>query len=317
MKTKALSLILFFLFFSISKAQNLKKGDYFETIGGLKISYSIRGKGPIMIAGHLNSGKIGYQTTLKRLEDKFTMVYYDPRGTGKSQTPNSLDGYKQDSVVYEIENLRKHLNADKIWIFGHSDQSAIALEFALKYPKNVEGLILTGTSYVSTQEESIRRRRTSEAKRVKESKWFAQVIKDWDYMNEHKTKTDPTGKDISEAPVKWWCYDEKSFQKVIPVVRQIAAAGRRKPINGKFPAETENDRLQYLNFQEKFPSIKVKTLIVNGIYDTNNPPEFAERLQKALPKSALLLIDKAGHFPWIENPEETFKGIEKWLNKNL
>ncbi|MCG2611684.1 alpha/beta hydrolase [Flavobacterium sp. SM15] len=317
MKIRILNIILFVLFFSFSNGQNLKNGDYFENIGGLKINYSIRGKGPVMIVGHLNSGKIGYQATLKPLEDHFTMVYYDPRGTGKSQMPNKLEDYKQDSIVSEIEYLRRHLNINKIWIFGHSDQSAVALEYALKYPNNTAGLLLIGTSFVGTQKESMQRRKNSETKRTKESEWFKQVIKDWDYMIEHKTNKNELGKDISESPIKWWCYNEESSQRVIQIVRLISAAGRRKPINNVFPIETEKDRLHYLNNQKKFPSLKVKTLIINGKYDTNNPPEFAKQLQVSLPYSTLILIDKAGHFPWIENSDFTFKEIKKWLSKNL
>ncbi len=266
-----------------------------------------------MIAGHLSSGKIGYELTLKPLEKYFTMVYYEPRGTGKSEVPNTIEEYNQEFIVEEIEHLRKKLNAEKIWIFGHSDQSAVALEYALKFPGQTSGLILTGTSFVGTQQESHERREESENKREKESPWFAQVIKDWDYMIEHKTPTDKNGKDLSDAPIKWWCYNEESSQKVIPVVKEITNTGRRKPINGKFPIETEAERQKYLDYQKQFPTITTNILIINGKYDTNNPPDYVEELHNVLPDSKLVLIDKAGHFPWIENSDQTFQEIETWI----
>ena len=68
--------------------------------------------------------------------------------------------------------------------------------------------------------------------------------------------------------------------------------------------------------QKQFSKIKTKTLIINGKYDTNNTPKYAEKLSHILPNSKLVLIDKAGHFPWIENSDETFKQINIWLNKN-
>lgn len=151
-------MIIFLLLFSLNKignSQSLKNGSYLETIGNLKIHYTIRGQGPILIVGHLSSGMKGYELTLQPLEAYFTMVYYDPRGTGKSDTPTTLLGYQQDSIVAEIEALRLHLNVDKIFLFGHSDQSAISLIYALQYPEHTAGLILTGTSYVGTQEATI------------------------------------------------------------------------------------------------------------------------------------------------------------------
>ena len=113
--------------------------------------------------------------------------------------------------------LREKLGVKKIWLFGHSDQSAIALQYAVEYPKNISGIILSGTSYVGSQNESIERRKTSENKRIKESKWFAKVIEDWDYMIENNTTFDKNGNDISTARTKWWTYDEETAQKVIPI----------------------------------------------------------------------------------------------------
>lgn len=303
--------ISLFLISVTLSCQNINNGSYYEKIGSLKLNYTIRGKGPIMIVGHLSSGKIGYELTLKPLEDHFTMVYYEPRGTGKSETPKTIEEYNQGYIVEEIENLRKKLQADKIWIFGHSDQSAVALEYALKYPNNTSGLIVTGTSIIGTQQESVDRRKEFENQRAEESEWFAQVIANWDYMEQNKTDKDPKGNDISASPIKWWCFNEESSQKVIPVVKEISKVERRKSIDNKSYYETPEERQKYLEQQKNFGHIQTKTLIING----KNAPKYAEELHKALPNSKLVLIERAGHFPWIENADETFHEIEKWLNQ--
>ena len=253
--------------------------------------------------------------TLKPLEEKFTMVYYDSRGTGKSETPKKIEDYAPANSVKEIELLREKLGAKKIWLFGHSDQSAIALQYAVEYPNNVSGIILSGTSYTGSQNESIERRRISENKRIKESTWFAKVIEDWDYMIENNTTFDKNGNDISTARTKWWTYDEETAQKVIPIVKEITKVGRRKPIGNNYYQETPEERQKYLEFQKKFKDLKTKILIINGKYDTNNLPEFATELHFRLQNSKLVFIDKAGHFPWIEQSEQSFTEIKKWLRE--
>lgn len=316
MKSKLLNLILIiFLSATLVNCQDRKQENYFEQIGNLKLNYSVRGNGPVMIAGHSYSGKTGYELTLKPLEKYFTMVYYEPRGTGRSEAPKTIEEYSQEYIVDEIEDLRKHLKTDKIWIFGHSDQSAVALEYALKYPDHISGLIITGTSLIGTRKESVERRKEFENQRAEESAWFAQVLTDLDYMELNKTDQDQNGNDVSAAPIKWWCFDEESSQKVIPVVKEISKSGRRKPIENRNYHETPEERQRYLEIQENFSKIQAPILIVNGKSDTNNPPKFAEELHKALPNSTLVLIEKAGHFPWIENSEETFYQIDEWLNK--
>lgn len=314
LKFRYLNLIFFLLIPTTAIiGQNLKNGDYYKKIGNLNLNYTIHGTGPVMIAGHLSSGKIGYELSLKPLEKYFTMVYYNPRGTANSESPKTIEEYGNEYVVDEIENLRITLGVKNIWLFGHSDQSSVCLQYALKFPQNTAGMIISGTSLIGSQKETYARRKESEIKRMKKSPWFAQVVNDWDYMIKNKTETDQSGKDISKSPIKWWCYNEESSQKVIPIVDEVSKAGRRKPINNVFALETEIQRNEYLKQQKKFPEIKAKILIINGKYDTNNQPKYARQLHRVLPNSKLVLIDKSGHFPWIENETQTFAEIENWL----
>ena len=308
--------LLNIILISCSFNNNLKNGDFVSKIDSLDISYSIKGKGPVMFVGHPNSGKIGYELTLQPLEKHFATVYYNPRGTGNSEAPKNISDYRPEKNVEEIELLRKKIGVEKIWLFGHSDQSGIALEYALKYPENTEGLILIGTSFVGDIEESVARRKVSEQKRMAESAWFSQIIKDWDYMIEHKTNVGKNGRDLSEAPMKWWMYDEESYRKVLPFILKISEAGRRKPVNGNFYTETPEEREKYLKIQKSFNEIKAKTFIINGKYDTNNTPEFAEKLHQNLPNSEIVIVDKSGHFPWIENSSVFFEALDSWLKKN-
>ena len=307
------SITIFLLLISCTSKTKIKHGDFYEKIDGIFLNYTVKGNGPVMIVGHPNSGKIGYEMTLKPLEEKFTMVYYDSRGTGKSEAPQKLKEYNSDRLSEELDLLRKKVGVDKIWIFGHSDQSAVALQYAVEHPQNVSGLILSGTSFIGDMDETLQRKRDSENKRKWESEWFSQVVKDWDYMYEHKTETDERGRNLADAPLKWWAYDEESSQKVIPITKLITEAGRRKPVDGKFYAETPYLRQKYLDIQNNFKKLKVRTLIINGKFDTNNSPKFAAELQRNLPNSKLVLLDKSGHFPWIEQSEKTFEEIFKWL----
>jgi proline iminopeptidase len=313
LKYAVLTPIVIMSFCCAAYAQRIKNGDYFEKVGELRLYYCVRGNGPVMIVGHPTSGKIGYQLSLKLLEQFFTMVYYDPRGTGKSETPMKLESYEQEQLVFEMENLRCKLKQDKIWIFGHSDQSAIGLLYALHYPSHTAGLILSGTSLLGTQQESNERRKETENIRRSESHWFAEIVRQWDYMLLHHTATDSAGNDLSDVPLKWWCYNEESAQKVVAITKEVSKAGRRKPIDGQVYMETNADRQWYLDQQNRFPGIKTNILIINGKYDTNNPREYTRQLHDVLPNSQWVEIDSSGHFPWIENAHKTFEEVGKWL----
>lgn len=305
---------LLFFFCSCEAEKKLENGNFQTEIDGIKIDYTIKGEGPVMIVSHPSSGKIGYEMTLQPLEDLFTMVYYDPRGCGNSTAPDSIEGYKQAYFVAELEQFREKLGVDDVWLFGHSDQSAIALQYAVEYQENLSGMMLSGTSHIGTIQESNRRRSETEKKRIQESEWFEQVIKDWDYMIEHGTETDSLGRDLTFAPLRWWCYNEETSKKVIPISKATTKAGRRKPINNQIYPAVIPERQKYLDYQEKFQEIKTKILIINGKYDTNNQPKYAEELHELLEQSDLIMIENAGHFPWVEQPDETFGRIREWLD---
>ncbi|HEX9980931.1 MAG TPA: alpha/beta hydrolase [Flavobacterium sp.] len=310
--------IILLLIFSISPAiaQN-QEGEGFAIIDGVRINYSIKGNGPAMIVGHPTSGKVGYEISLQPLENRFTMIYYDPRGTGRSETPQTAQEYADERLVGEIEGLRNYFKIDKIWLFGHSDQSAIALQYALKFPNNVSGMVLSGTGYVGSYAEMLLHRQSFEQQRKQESDWFRQVVKDWDYMISKQTVIDSTGRDLSTAPVKWWCYSDETSQKVIPIAISVTAAGKRRIARDGSVLSAEDHTKQIADYvlkERQFSQINCHILIVNGKFDTNNPKEKVEKLHRILFRSKLLIIDKAGHFPWIEQQEAFYAETDKWLN---
>ena len=275
-----------------------------------------------MIVGHPTSGKIGYELTLQPLEEKFTMVYFDSRGTGKSEAPQYLENYGYEFLVEEIEHLRKHLNINEIWLFAHSDQSSIALQYAIDYPKNISGLILTGTSFVENSKIKEEKVKSFEKYRIEQSNWFREVINDWDYLhqNDYKVTKNKEGKDLTYTKLKWWCYNEETSQKVIPIYDEISKAGRQKePQIAATKQQQEINRNKIFErlyqYEKKYFLINTKILILNGKFDTNNPPELAKNLNKNLKNSTLIFVDEAGHFPWVEQPEKSFSEIFEWLKK--
>ena len=62
---KYFSITIFLLLISCTSNAKLKHGDFHEKIDGIFLNYTVKGNGPVMIVGHPNSGKIGYEMTLK------------------------------------------------------------------------------------------------------------------------------------------------------------------------------------------------------------------------------------------------------------
>lgn len=89
------------------------------------------------------------EDTFRYLENHFTLVYWEQRGTGKSfsnripKRSMHIDQFIADAAVV-IDSIAGYLNKDKVFIWGHSWGSGIAILFAREYPEKVHALVTTG-----------------------------------------------------------------------------------------------------------------------------------------------------------------------------
>jgi proline iminopeptidase len=97
----------------MNKTAQVRQGQFTAQINGLKLWYKVSGDGPVCIIpipGWGPSSEL-YFLNLTPLEEMFTMVYLDTRGTGRSQRPE-LNEYTMSSFVADIEGLRSHLGVE-------------------------------------------------------------------------------------------------------------------------------------------------------------------------------------------------------------
>ena len=69
------------------------------------------------------------------------------------------------------------------------------------------------------------------------------------------------------------------------------------------------------NLGDELNAIKHPTLLVWGNNDTITPPFVAREFNKLIPNSELHFIDKCGHAPMMEVPEEFNRILDKFLTK--
>lgn len=156
-----------------------------------------------------------------------------------------------------------------VHVLGNSLGGHIALLYALDSPDNVRSLILTGSSglFESGMGDGYPRRG------------------DYDYI---KRKTAETFYDPEVA-------SEELVDEVYNTVND-----RNKAIRIVLTAKSA---LQH-NLSEEIGKIKCRTLLVWGNQDTITPPFVGEKFHELLPNSELYFIDKCGHAPMMERPEE-------------
>ncbi len=93
--------------------------------------------------------------------------------------------------------------------------------------------------------------------------------------------------------------------------------------------ETVNDRSKAIktlyiarsaikhNMKNDLKDIEQPVLLIWGKQDSVTPPEVAEEFHELLPQSTLVWIDKCGHAPMMEHPNEFNQILYDWLQENV
>jgi proline iminopeptidase len=76
--------------------------------------------------------------------DRYRIVMFDQRGSGRSRPHASLEANTTWHLVADMERLRQHLAIERWLVFGGSWGSTLALAYAETHPKAVSELVLRG-----------------------------------------------------------------------------------------------------------------------------------------------------------------------------
>ncbi|PKP46294.1 MAG: hypothetical protein CVT95_07200, partial [Bacteroidetes bacterium HGW-Bacteroidetes-12] len=113
-------------------------------INGINHYFKIIGTGEPILVLHGGPGLFSDYliSSFEGLAEGYQFIFYDQRGSGKTDFPKDTASISIDNFVEDIEAIRKHLKIDKITLSGHSWGGLLALFYAKKYPDNLNKLIL-------------------------------------------------------------------------------------------------------------------------------------------------------------------------------
>ncbi len=114
---------------------------------GHQIYYAEYGNptGEAIVLFHGGPGSFGKpkQANLFDLE-KYRVIIFDQRGCGKSKAKDALSNNITSDTIADAERLREELNISSWFVCGGSWGSTLALVYAIKHPRLVKGLLLSG-----------------------------------------------------------------------------------------------------------------------------------------------------------------------------
>jgi proline iminopeptidase len=280
-------------------------GEHWAKLDHITLHYQISGKGPLVViqAPGWGIGAEYLEKGLAPLQQHFTVLAYDPRGTGQSTPVSASDHLKNSDLAQDLEQLRIYCGLDRMDLVAHSNGSAIAILYAELHPERVHKLVLIGSQLLGYHGEKGPDAIAEDARRKNDPQFAIYIAR----MHAPAPDTDQGFTEQFKQYAGFFFYNPS---KDVPILLSSMTHPMSVSMNKAFkesPAATEAPPLSDLE------KITAATLIVDGRQDPACPFTESERIHAGISGSTLLAIDQSGHFPWIEQPSESFPPVVAFL----
>jgi len=184
------------------------------------------------------------------------------------------------NITHFIEDFVAYKKYEKVSVLGNSLGGHVALLYTLANQEKITSMILTGSSglYENAMSDSFPKRGN------------------YDFIKE---KTEYT------------FYDPKTATKELVDEVFNTVTNREKALRVVSVAKSAIRN----NLADQLHKIEVPTLLVWGLQDRITPVEVAKDFNSLIPNSELHFIDKCGHAPMMEKPDEFNAILEQFLKK--
>jgi pimeloyl-ACP methyl ester carboxylesterase len=285
-------------------------------LGGVDQWVMIRGANlanPLLIVLH---GGPGFSdTTFLRyhtpeLEQAFTVVYWDQRGTGRSYSPD----IPQSSMTVEqmiadldelIEFLRKRFGKQRVVLFGHSWGTALGVLYAARFPEKVA--VYVGVAQVgdwAAGEQASYAKAVSEAERqgnaavLEKLRAIGPPPHTVDQLFIERTCAERLRGGL--APKALW----KTARMLFGAPESSLFELRRTFEAFRFSIACMWPEVSQLNLITAVPALEVPVVFMLGRGDPWVPAEISVAYHDALqaPSKQLVWFDESGHEPFVDEP---------------
>jgi proline iminopeptidase len=273
----------------------LANGSFTTELNGFDIHYEIHGQGPVVMVVPNSWGFdiAGLRGVYGTLEDRLTMVYFDPRGMGGSGPLREESDMGLAAVRADFDALRQHLQLDRVNAIGWSNGAMNLLLLASEHPEILESAIFVhGAASFTAEDYAFLAEQHPEVMRGFEA--LTQELQNPDLTDEEKTTRMYQAWMESFFPAS--CADA---EKMMPVLRQTFRVE-----SFSWPhSDYANREAPEFDARDRLGAITARSLIIAGPHDTM-PLSKAELMRDGIAGSTLVVFEDSGHFAPLEEPEK-------------
>ena len=271
------------------------------TADGTKLHYVVEGSGiPCIVV----TGSHYKRVFSKDLRRHLKLVFVDFRHSSEAEAAAKIDGITVDTLIDDIDQVRKALGFDRLAVIGHSLPSIIALEYARKYPEHTSHVILIGAPpFMITPKEQ-------------EAFWESDASQARKLADKHNLER-ITDEDLKKAPpgtawkllfvrtgAHYWydpSYDSSRLLEGIALNMNLMPH-----VAGLF---------KDYDVGKRTPRVATPVFLALGRYDYLVPYHTWDGRKESFPNLSYNLFEKSGHYPMFEEPTLFDQKLLEWIRK--
>jgi 2-hydroxy-6-oxonona-2,4-dienedioate hydrolase len=254
-------------------------------IYGQKIHFVEAGSGPVVILLHgLGGNSANWTLNIKQLAANYRVIAPDQIGFGQSDKP--LINYRVGTYVDFLDRLYGELKIERATLVGNSMGGWIAALYAIAHPERVERLVLVDAAGFAPPK---------------------------DFDMKQLAGLNPSTREGMRALASRVFYNKELFASDAAI--DLALAQRMSAGDGyTIQSLVESIARREDMLDGRLAAIKQPTLIIWGRADGLTPlAEYGERFKREIAGAELIVFEKSGHVPMVEQAAEFNGALLKFL----
>lgn len=259
------------------------------SINNNELYYELQGQGkPLILINGIIADHNAWKFVLPELIKHRQVLIFDNRGAGQSDSPTP--GYTIADMADDVLALMDHFKLEKPDILGHSMGGCIVQDIAYRHPEKISSAIISSSFIkLNASFRIFAKTRISLYKLNAPRELFANSIIPWAYGAEYLAKPGVYEAILTAHLNNPYYQTEKGYQ-------------------GQYEAMISFDSKDWIK------KIKVPTQVICGSHDIVALDYENKEIADSISGSKFSVVNKAGHNPEAEQPENFLKILKSFLN---
>ena len=285
----------------------LADGSFTANLNGFDIHYEVHGQGPVLMVLPNSWGLSleGLRALFGPLEEKLTLVYFDPRGMGESAPIVEESDMGMAAVRADFQALREHLGLEQVNAIGWSNGAMNLILLAAERPETIANAIFVHGAASYTEEDA-----------AETATRYPELMQEYtQFMADVQT---PDLSDLQRTEMMRALWFEKWFPLSTADPDNAPLMFERLFGDAQFSwphADYANRESPTFDARDKLPLITARSLVIAGAHDMFSVDKVRE-LADGLPNAEFIVFENSGHFAPAEESEAfanavwTFLGVQ-------